>query len=368
MRSDAVPDLFSLARMAQSPHEDLRPLLLRIQTRTFVSTPGRDRVAARDFEEIALGLIPLVTDDVLAETAALLRTIEDAPAAVLSALALRLDHPGPMAARPGGDRPEMLRPASRADLAPPEIDRAVSSTEDRADLARAENRELRLDGHALASLVDRARSRKPLAQALLRRAELSVADRATLYAFAESGVRAQIRSDVACHVARLAPSRLPDRTGRADRIRSLAPGQRPGWLAPFLAAELGLGPRWRLDPEDEAHREMLVFALRALDLPAEDCIAILLGLDWREAKSVAIIFALAAIARSTTPEMATYLLGDEERGTRPATEPRRVEARELDRHRRSASAAAGRHEGKPSLLSAALPARASGPIARAGHR
>lgn len=100
MRSDAVPDLFSLAQMARSLHADLRPMLLRTHTQTFAAARNRDPRAARDFEAIALGLIPLVTDDVLAETDAMLRRVADAPASVTSALAARLGRAGPAEAAP----------------------------------------------------------------------------------------------------------------------------------------------------------------------------------------------------------------------------------------------------------------------------
>ncbi|WP_375458432.1 hypothetical protein [uncultured Enterovirga sp.] len=367
MRSDPVPDLSHLARLAQSPKADLRPLLLRIQTQTFVSAQNRCPAAARDYEEIALGLIPLVTDDVLSETAALLGNVDDAPEAVLGALRSRLAPDMPPPAPATADRHSSAARATLADLSPSEVDDFVSLARDEVDLALAANRAVRLGGHALASLVDRARFRESLALRLLARSDLSVADRAALYGFAPTDVRAAIRGEVEGHLARTAPSRPRPGTGAGERILALAAGQRPTRLVSFLAAELRLGPGWRLDANHEASRETLVLALRALDLAPDDCVRVLLGLDWREAKSVDVIFELAAVARSTSLDAAAYLVGSDVPQRQAPVETRRSDTRELDRGRRG-KAAAGRLDAANPALSAVRPARASGPSVPAGHR
>lgn len=349
MRSDCVPDLFSLAQMAQDPHADLRPILLRIQTQTFVSAQSRDRRSASDYEAIALGLIPLVTDDVLAETAAILRTIANPPQAVLRALVARLDGP------------------ARPDLPTTELAKPVSLDDERADFAILADGELRLDGHRLASLVERARSRPALARALLARPEPGIADRAALYRFADRAMRAAIRTDAALHLARTAPSRPRSPNGAAERIAAIATGQRPDRLVPFIAAELPFRCRHSLDLDDEAGGELFMLALRALDLPADECIQLLLGLDWSGSRSPEIVFGLASVARASTPEVATFLLDIQDGDTRPATDTRPGEFREVDRSRRGAQAA-HRPEDSGRTVSRTQAGRGSGRIVRAGHR
>ena len=87
MRSGCAPDLSDLARLAQHPGDELRPLLLRIHAQAFAAASSRDEAMCGNFATLALGLIPLVTDDVLADTAALLRTIDGVPPGVTAALA-----------------------------------------------------------------------------------------------------------------------------------------------------------------------------------------------------------------------------------------------------------------------------------------
>lgn len=365
MRSEAVSDLLSLAHLARHSHADLRPLLLRIQTQTFVAAKGRGAAVARDYEALALGLIPLVTDDVLAEVAAMLKAAEDVPSSVSRALRERLHGPAEPQPAVSRMRADALRQASCPDLTRAEMQRLLMLQAPDIDTALARNGAIRLDGHDLAGLVERARRNGTLARALLGRAELAVEHRAALHRFAPRELRQTIRAEVTAHLARR-PAAPAARTGAASRILSLAAGQIPPRVFPFIGAELRLEAGFTCDLADGAGREHFVLALRALDMEADDVISLLLRLDWPGALSVGIVFELAALARSVSPAVAACLVGAEAAPDR-AGETGRTATRDQDRSRRVAPLSE-RRDGPQTSLSPAFPTRAAVPSALPDHR
>ncbi len=320
-RSMPEPDLSSLARLAQNPHAELRPLLLRVQAQGFAAAPSRDALMVASFESIALGLIPLVPDDVLSEVAALLRPLPDAPAMVLAALEARLRRDDGSGALDAAGL--AVEEAGRPRLDRAAIARYVALCDDGVDLVLARNADIVLDGRPLATLVDRACSRARLARALLTRAEPTIFDRAALFTHAEASMRDRIREDLEPALA--ASPHRPSLAAPGTREAVLRAADRRDLAAVVgtVATSLGLAPTPAFDLQGPGERELFGIALRALDLPSEDCIATILTVAPRSVLSVEAVFRFAAVVRSTSREVATVLVRgrDVPQRARPATVP-----------------------------------------------
>ena len=105
MSSIPQPDLAGLAMLARKGDPELRPVLLTLHTREFVSAASRDRRTVSTYEALALGLIPLVPDDVIADVAAMLRNVAEAPPRVMDLIGER---------REAWSRPDPVRTARSA--------------------------------------------------------------------------------------------------------------------------------------------------------------------------------------------------------------------------------------------------------------
>jgi hypothetical protein len=334
MRADSAPDHGSLALLAQrDAAAELRPLLLRVQVQSFASVHRRDAATLASFETIALGLIPLVPDDAVAEAAAILRDVEDVPASVIAALAERKGRDGE------------TKPLSR----------------EPTDLAIASSGEP-LDPRALADLVEEAAGRPDLAALLLARPEPTVFDRAALYRHADAATREAIRLDLALALATIRPERPPGaaETGRA--IIALAEAGDPALLIDAVAAQVRMGAG-SLEIVSEAGQELFVFALAAIGLEPEDVTRTLLVCGAPLSHSVGCVFRLTRLAQSVSPPVAAYLVGQERIAPRPypttGAEPSRAAG---------TLRADGRADPVRPLMRTALPRRDRAPIARADRR
>lgn len=287
MRSRLIPDFSSLARLAQNPAAELRPLLLRVQVREFAATARRDAATVARFEAIALGLMPLVEDDALAEAAALLRQLPETPASVLAELASRLGCGA--------------------------SDRAEADQ----DLVRARDPGL-LAGHELALLVGRARERPLLASALLARSDLTAFDRARLYRHAEPSQRDEIRGQIAKSLPphRLACPAAPA-TLAADAMRAATDGTIMAFVA-RAGEPVGLAADARFRLDSEAERELFICGLLAIGLDPDGCIGVALSIDVPSSRCVPSVFRLAAVARTTPRPAAIYLAVGARQGSRGA--------------------------------------------------
>ena len=152
----------------------------------------------------------------------------------------------------------------------------------------------------LGGLVERAACDPILAAALLRRPDLGTFDRAVLFAAADSLTRDAIRAELD---GALAPAHrhLPDAsTAFRDRVVQAAGLGTARAVSEMLKERLPLLDTGRLDLSQPAGQELFVLALGAAGLAAEDSIRIVLTLDVDVARSVAIVFRLAEVARSTS--------------------------------------------------------------------
>jgi hypothetical protein len=314
-----VPDLSGLAALARDPRLDLKPVVLRVQTDLFAAAPARDAAGLREFESLALGLIPTVDPATAAIVARKLGPLPDVPETVLAALARRggeargavltlVPHLSQAvlgaALEAGGDVGPLV--AARGDLAPGTVADLVAQGDPRVDLALALNAAVRLPGAALEGLVARARTRPPLAGVLLARDDLADADLAPLYLFADARRRAAIRRALAAFAA-LSPARTAP-AGAGTALMDCAVRRDAEGFRVRLAAALGLPATERLDFAGEARRDLLAFALRAVGLTAEDAIYVFLTLDAAIAHSVEAVNGLARVFRETDPATARLLL------------------------------------------------------------
>jgi hypothetical protein len=300
MSSFQQPDLAGLAMLARSGDRELRPVLLTLHTRAFVSA-ARDRRSIATYEALALGLIPLVPDDVVADIWAMLRQVPEAPARVMALLGER------RSAR------SVLDPISRAraaGLTRLDVADLVILADAGVDLALACNPAAPLDAHARNELVTRATRNGDLARALLARSELSAVEKGDLFAFAtEAAERDRIREELEiAGAAARAPLPSLSTWRRTRLLRAAAKADMPALLTE-LGRALGLAPtpEWRLDEAIEA--ELFALALVAAGLPVEDCVRVLLTADPRIASSVPAVFRLRQVCRSTSRAVAWRLLG-----------------------------------------------------------
>ncbi len=301
MSSLQRPDLAGLAMLARNGDRELRPVLLMLHTREFVSASRRDRRAVTTYEALALGLIPLVPDDVVADVSAMLRNVPETPARVVELLAAR---------RRACSLPDPRHRAASATLTGAEIVELIMLTEPEIDRALAGNLAVLLDARARSVLVGRATRDRALAQALLARSELSAGERGVLFAFAEDEpARDNIRDQLERATAVAAPS-LPSLSAwrRTRLLRAATKADLPGLLAE-LGTALGLSPTpaWQLDEPAEA--ELFALALVAVGLSVEDCVRVLLTADRRIAASVPIVFRLRQVCRTTPRPSAWSILG-----------------------------------------------------------
>lgn len=313
MRIAAPADMSDLADIAQRGGDEIRPLLLKVHTQAVVASPRRSRAMMDEYEALALGLLPLVPDDVVAETQAMLRNVPETPTRLVSAMRNRLVRPGAAAV----DEPAAA--IARAELDPHAVNELVLRGDPEVDLALAANRMIRLDGHALARLVERAQHDRALAVALLDRPEPTLFDRVALYGFCDEAARDTIRLDIA---ARLSPASvaLPaiDPVLR-DGVIAAAEDEDRATLFSLLARTLDLAPGWTCDLADPGGRELFVLALQAAGLSVPDCMRVVLMIDARMARSVGSVFRLAAIVRATPRWVAAFLVGRDTRRQPTAT-------------------------------------------------
>ena len=334
MRADSAPDHGSLALLAQrDAAAELRPLLLRVQIQSFASVRRRDAAMVASFETIALGLIPLVPDDAIAEATRLLREIDGVPSSVIAALA----------ARSGRDRDDHREESSSIDLAT-----ATSSSP--------------LDGRSLAGLVDEATRRPDLAAALLARPEPTIFDRAALYRHADEATRKAIRLDLALALATIRPDR-PAGAGEAARaiLRRAEEGD-PALLIDEAAARLGVEAD-TLEIVSEAGQELFVLALTALGLEPDEVTRTLIVCGAPLSRSVEAVFRLTHLVQDVPLPVAAYLVGQES----VASLPPRVTGAEPSRASGTLRAD-GRADPLPSVRRPDRLRRDRGPIARADHR
>lgn len=257
-------DLNRLSWLAGTGESGVEPLVLRVQADLFASARAHQPAAIRDFETLALALIPRIDEDTAAYVHACLVTVPATPAGVLASLEARIGH---------------------------------ASTQS-------------LDGLPLQAQVDRARHDPHLARRLLADADLPALEAARLYVHADREQRDAIRSGLAgAGMAGRRPMRLrrPPQEAIAALLEAADRADAPAFGA-HLAQCLALAsvPDWRF--EGDERRDLLALAVSAIGLCEEDAIRIFLTLVPEIARSVAAVFGLVDIFRRTPRSVSAMIL------------------------------------------------------------
>ena len=291
MVSSANPDLWSDLGQSDLDGADATAALLKLNAEMFVAAPARDRDSIETFEALALGFLPKADYATLLEIARILAACEDTPASVRDALSRmstdaravfqrhsshELDAADSRLLASTGGR---LQLALRSDVSPAMAERILVLREAASEDALAANPAFSPVLPAFSTLVSRAVDRPALADILLAREDLSLQQEAQLYLTANNARRALIRERVADAVARKKASitftmarhdvdALLDvaRTGDAARVETLL----------TVAFGFPVETQWRVLKLGR-HR-LLPLALKALDVPEREAIAICLTL------------------------------------------------------------------------------------------
>jgi hypothetical protein len=320
MASSAWPDLWDIA-LAESKPADARATLLRMHAELFVTAPARDREAVASFEAIALGFVPLVNQEILADIARLVAPCRDTPPAVLDALAQRFPEtreivlalaprlpPSVVDLLLGSPR-DRTALAARHDIDEPTLERLLVLHDDAVDAALAANLAILPGDQAFTQLVERARHRTCLARVLLSRGDLPASDQAALYLAADEAGRERIRSGVAASALFQRPH-LPFRIDAA-RVDALLAASRRGDVSAFescLRESFGLpsDTEWRL--LQAGRHELLALALRALGVEEDEAIRVFLTLHPAVSHSASTVFRLVRVIRTVARPTALALV------------------------------------------------------------
>ncbi|WP_372425486.1 DUF2336 domain-containing protein [Salinarimonas chemoclinalis] len=320
-------DLARLSALARDGGA-IAPVLLRVQADLFATSRRRADEAAA-FAELATRLLPRADHDTAAHVARRVVALPETPDAVLRALAacggeaarlvaaLAPDAPDPES--DGGAQADPIAPlpalarARGDDLSPDAVARLVARDGPAVDLALAENPHAPLGGHALATLVDRARDhddRTRLARALLARDDLPADDAASLYARADEPMRTRLLVRLAAAPrphAHPAMRPRPSAEAVAALVAAADRGDRPGFGSALAAAlALETAPDWRF--HEPARHDLLALALRAAGLGEEETIRVFLTLDPAIARSVAIVHRLVGLVRGVPRSVAARIV------------------------------------------------------------
>lgn len=326
--SDALPDLSGLLELSRIEQLDLKPVILRVQTDLYLRAPRRDRDARETFTSLACGLIPTVDQETACIVAAKLAAHPETPPAVLDALAARggsvraailaakASSPGRAdgggAAGAEGEEaplPAMLtaRLASLPSLRRESIEDLSRDGRPEVDVALALNRGIVLGGAPLRRLVDRARRMPDLALVLLARPDLSPADLAPLYLFADSaGREAIVRAVEATASLRPCP---PVPRGLGATLTALSTDRDVEAFVSTLADSLGLPHDFiTVVDEPDARYDLLAVAIRAVGLHEDEAVYVFLTLNQGVACSAQRVSALVSVFRSLSRAGARDLL------------------------------------------------------------
>jgi Uncharacterised protein conserved in bacteria (DUF2336) len=324
MIPSAHPDLWSdLSDLGRADLDgaDACAALLKLNAEMFVAAPARDRDSIETFEALALGFLPKADAATLLDIAGILAGCEDTPASIrdyltgvsaetravmqcgLSGMSGRTD--AKLLAGAAG----RLQLALRSDLTPAIAERILVLREAASEDALAANPAFDPFAPVFADLVSRAIDRPSLAGILLTREDLPLSHAARLYLSADEAHRTIIRQRIAdaltCRKATISfamavhdVDALLDaaRRGDAERVEAL------------LTSSFGFPShvQWRILKLGR-HR-LLPLALKALDVPEREAIAILLTLHPALAYPLSAIRALVREMRDVPGPVAVALI------------------------------------------------------------
>jgi uncharacterized protein (DUF2336 family) len=290
MANDILSGLERLVALGKDGGLNMKPILLRVVTDQFVSKPRHPASDIRQYEELALQLIPEVDVASAAAIAKRLGGHPDAPGSVIEKLldkapeiAAALFAAGAAVNRTKlGERAEWgllaeaIAIAGRKNLDAATAAALARRQETEVLCALAANKDAPLDAHTTSYLLQRGRTDRELGLVLLARTDLAI-DKSPLFILANSEQRAEMlaaagRSD---HGERGKAKRTPQRD--LDALADLAAAEKWGLFAIEFAMRLGCDPRGVQAILRDKSGEPLAVALAAIGMPPADAARIFLS-------------------------------------------------------------------------------------------
>ena len=290
MTNDILSGLEGLVALGKDGGLNMKPILLRVVTDQFVSKPRHPATDIRQYEELALQLIPEAGIPAAVAVAQRLGAHAEAPPSVIKKL---LDKAPEVAAAlfAAGASVDRVTLAERAEWGLPAEAIAIAGRKGldavtAAALARrpetevlcalAANKNASFDAHVTSFLLQRGRTDRQLGLVLLARTDLMI-DKSALFLLAPPEQRTEMLA-----AARLADQGVRGGSRRApqrdlDALADLAAAQKWGFFAIELAMRLGCDPRGVQEIIRDKSGEPLAVALAALGMAPADAARIFLS-------------------------------------------------------------------------------------------
>jgi uncharacterized protein (DUF2336 family) len=292
MTNDLLSGLEGLVALGKDGGLNMKPILFRVVTDQFVSKPRHPAADIRQYEELALQLIPEADIASAASVAKRLGAHPDAPASVLEKLldkapevaaavfasVATIDAMKLVARAEWGSLAEAIAIAGRKNLDAKTSAALARRQETEVLCALAANNEAPLDAHAISFLLQRGRSDRELGLVLLARTDLKI-DKSALFILADSDQRTAMLA--AARRADDGPSQgnKPTPQRDLDALADLAAAQKWGLFAIEFAMRLGCDPRGIQEIIRDKSGEPLAVALAALGMQPADAARIFLSAE-----------------------------------------------------------------------------------------
>lgn len=290
MANEFLSGLEGLVALGREGGLNMKPILLRVITDQFVSKPRHPAADIRQYEELALQLIPEADLAVAANVAKRLGAHVDAPPSVIEKLLDRgrevaaavfasgapLDRATLADRAEWGSLAEAIAIAGRKNLDAGTAAALARRQETEVLCVLAANKQAPLDAHAISYLLQRGRTDRELGLVLLARTDLRI-DKSPLFLLANPEQRAEMLA-AARHAIPAPPggnTRLPQRD--LDALADLAAAQNWGLFTIEFAMRLGCDPRGIQEIIRDKSGEPLAVALAALGMEPADAARIFLS-------------------------------------------------------------------------------------------
>jgi hypothetical protein len=321
MANDILSGLEGLVALGKDGGLNMKPILLRVVTDQFVSKPRHPVSDIRQYEELALQLIPEVDVASAAAVAKRLGGHLDAPGSVIEKLLYKSPDVAAALFAAGApvDRAKLAERAEWGSLAEAiaiagrkSLDASTAAAlarrpETEALCALAANKDAPLDAHSLSYLLQRGRTDRELGLVLLARTDL-VIDKSPLFILANSEQRAEMLAAARCadqgERGKMKRTPQPD----LDALADLAAAEKWGLFAIEFAMRLGCDPRGVQAIIRDKSGEPLAVALAAIGMPPADAARIFLSSEPAISHSVGRIRMLTRITSDLPVSAARRLI------------------------------------------------------------
>src|SRR5947209_231908 len=321
MTSDLLSGLEGLVALGKDGGLNMKPILLRVITDQFVSRPKHPMADIRQYEELALQLLPQADVASAVIVARHLGPHTEAPpsvieklldkgaevAAALFATPARIDAAKLAERAEWGSVAEAVAIAGRSTLDARTAAGLARRQETEVLCALAANKDAPLDTHATSYLLQRGRTDRELGLVLLARTDLMI-DKSALFILANSEQRAEMLAAArrADQGRRGKSKRTPQRD--LDALADLAAAEKWGLFAIEFAMRLGCDPRGVQTIIRDKSGEPLAVALAAIGMAPADAARIFLSSEPAISHSVGRIRMLTRITSDISPHVAQRVM------------------------------------------------------------